>query len=102
MTLDEIGRIAEHFGETLLQALEPCLAYGMEPAVMMLGDLEVPCEVLLGEGLRPPFVKEKVVAIGVPGSFLVVPAKSLTLPARQIKRLLLRLDEAHSKPADQG
>lgn len=102
MTLDEIGRIAEHFGETLLQALEPCLSQGMESAVMMVGDLEVPCEVMLGETLRSPFEDEKVVAIGVPGRFLVVPAKGLTLPARRVKRLLVRLEKTHPEPANDG
>ncbi|WP_259375540.1 helix-turn-helix domain-containing protein, partial [Azohydromonas lata] len=60
MTLDEIGRIAEHFEETLLHALEPCLAHGMEPAVLMLGDLKVPCEAMLEETLRPPFEDDGV------------------------------------------
>ncbi|MDZ5457382.1 helix-turn-helix domain-containing protein, partial [Azohydromonas lata] len=100
MTLDEISRIAEHFGETLLHALEPCLAHGMEPAVLMLGDLKVPCEVMLGETLRPPFEDVEFFAIGVPGSFLVVPAKGLTLPARQVNRLHLHLNQAYPKQAN--
>jgi hypothetical protein len=93
MTFDEVGRIAEHFGETLVQALEPSLAHGMERAVMMVGELEMPCEVMLGEVLRPPFEGEKIVAVGVPGSFLVVPAAALTLSARRVTRLLMRFGE---------
>lgn len=98
MTLDEIAQVAEHFGETLLQALEPCLSQGMQPALLMTGELETPCEVLLGELLRPPF-DEKLVAIGAPGNLLVVPAHGVSLPARQIKRLVLRLNQ-HSKALD--
>jgi hypothetical protein len=93
MTLDEIGRIAEHFGETLVQVLEPTLAHGMEKAVIMVAELEMPCEVMLGEVLLPPFEGEKLVAIGVPGSFLVVPATALNLPARRVTRLFVRFGE---------
>jgi hypothetical protein len=94
MTFDEVGRIAGHFGETLSQALEPSLAHGLERAVMMMGELEVPCEVMLGELLQPPFANEKVVAIGVPGSFLVVPATALSLPGWRVRRLLLRFEQS--------
>lgn len=38
--------------------------------------------------------------IGVPGSFLVVPANGLTLPARQVKRLHLHLNQACPKQAN--
>jgi hypothetical protein len=94
VTFNEVGRIAGHFGETLSQALEPSLAHGLERAVMMVGELEVPCEVMPGELLQPPFANEKVVAAGVPGSFLVVPATALSLPARRVRRLLLRLKQS--------
>ncbi|MDZ5455343.1 hypothetical protein [Azohydromonas lata] len=93
MTFDEVGRVAGHFGETLSQVLEPSLAHGMERAVMMVGELKVPCEVMLGELLQPPFANENVVAIGVPGSFQVVPATALSLPARRVTRLFVRFEE---------
>lgn len=101
MTMDEIAKVAEHFGETLLQALEPCLAHGMEPALMMVGDMQAPCEVMLGEEVKPPY-DQRFVAIGAPGNLVVVPARGLSLPARRVKRLLLRMDEEGANGSGSG
>lgn len=87
-SLEEIARVAAHFKTTLAHALEPVLDPGHERAVLVLGGLRLPCQVLLGELVSPPFADD-VVAISVPGTWLIVPSAEIKLPARAVQRLTL-------------
>jgi hypothetical protein len=85
-TLEEIAQVASHFKSTLAHALEPVLESGAERAVLVLGGLRLPCHVFLGEVVSPPF-EDDIVAISVPGTWLVVPSAEIKLPARAVQRL---------------
>lgn len=85
-TLEEIARVATHFKSTLAHVLEPVLESGAEHAVLVLGGLRLPCHVVLGVVASPPFADD-LVAISVPGTWLVVPSAEIKLPARTVQRL---------------
>jgi hypothetical protein len=85
--LDEIEKIARHFGETAAQVLEPLLTQPAEPAVLMVGSLKVKCAAVLGKQLSPPF-KDQLVAIGGLETWLIVPSADVALPAREVRKIV--------------
>lgn len=95
LTLIELARIARHFGESLRQALEPTVTgAGLQDALLVTGELELPCCVELGAVVRRPQMQphaaHRLVAIGAAERLLVVRAADVNLPARRVKRLVLR------------
>ncbi|WP_169517184.1 helix-turn-helix domain-containing protein [Azohydromonas australica] len=85
--LDEIEKIASHFGETAAQVLEPLLAQPAEPAVLMVGNLKVKCTAVLGKQLVPPFT-DRLVAIGGLDTWLILPGTDIALPAREVRKIV--------------
>lgn len=85
--LDEIEKIASHFGETAAQVLEPLLALPAEPAVLMVGSLKVKCTAVLGKQLAAPFT-DQLVAIGGLDTWLIVPSADIALPAREVRKIV--------------
>jgi hypothetical protein len=85
--LDEIEKIARHFGETAAQVLEPLLTQPAEPAVLMVGSLKVKCTAVLGKQLSPPFT-DQLVAIGGLETWLIVPSADVAMSARQVRKIV--------------
>jgi hypothetical protein len=77
--------------------MEPLLAQPAEPAVLLVGSLKVKCDAMLGKHLTPPF-PHQLVAIGGLETWLIVPGSNVTLPAREVRKLIFQ----SSTPASGG
>jgi hypothetical protein len=86
----EIELIAQHFGETFLQVVEAALEDRMEPALLVIGDLRLPCKVRLRAGLSSPPFAADYVALGAPGRFVVVPSSGVTMATCEVELLPIR------------
>jgi hypothetical protein len=95
--LDEIEKIAMHFGETAAQVLEPLLTQPAEPAVLMVGSLKVKCAAVLGKQLAPPFT-DQLVAIGGLETWLIVSSADVALPAREVRKIVFSRSTPAASP----
>jgi hypothetical protein len=87
--VDEIEKIANHFGETLIQVLGPLFANLAEPAVILIGSLNIKCRVILGENSRPPF-QQPFVAIGGHDTWVIMPSSEVTRDAREVREIIIQ------------
>jgi hypothetical protein len=86
----EIELIAQRFGETFLQVMEAALDTGMEPTLLVIGDLRLPCKVRLRAGLSSPPFAVDYVALRPPGQRVVVPSSGFTMTACEVDLLLMQ------------
>lgn len=94
----EAATVARHFGLKLGQVLRPLVDADdppppqpeLLPAFLELGDVQVPCEVLLSEGKAAPPFLVPFVAIGGPASPVVVPSSAITMPAHEVDLLVVK------------
>jgi hypothetical protein len=87
-TLDELAIVADYYKEPLREILEPALTYKYEEAVLLVDDHSSPCLVMLGDPVKVPCAG--MVALGVPGNYIVAPGASMSfmkLPARAVREL---------------
>ncbi|WP_084151229.1 helix-turn-helix domain-containing protein [Azohydromonas australica] len=95
MPMDEVAVIAKRFGEPLNKVLAPVLTVGMEPALMQVSEMRIPCLVELGPPAGPPFSCD-FVALGAPGNWVIVPATGIPIQAREVQRLLITCESKSS------
>lgn len=88
-SLEEIARLATHFGESLAEVVEAGQLHDSQEAVLVMGPLKVPCRVWLGKVVDPPYPPQ-LAAIGTPGRWLVMPSTEVRgVPALQVQRLVV-------------
>jgi hypothetical protein len=85
----EIEVIAQRFGETFLQVMEAALEAGMEPALLVIDDVRLPCKVRLRATLSSPPFAADYVALGAPDQWVVVPSSGITMAAQEVDLLLM-------------
>lgn len=88
-TVPEIKIVAAKFGATLSEVLMPILLQGAERALLVVDDLRIECDAVLGRKLTPPFGNQQFVAVGGPGRWVIVPGQDVNLSAHEVCRLLL-------------
>lgn len=89
-TLEELSRVAEHFGETLAELLEAAADDVSHAARLSIGTVRMPCQIWIGEpvGSTPA---APLVAMQAQGGWLVVPSSEATSSAaREVRRLVAR------------
>lgn len=74
-TLDELAIAAEYFGEPLRDILKPAEDYKFEEATLLSGGRGLPCQVVVGKQVEPPYVG--MVALSLGGSLVVVPGDGI-------------------------
>jgi hypothetical protein len=90
LTPPEIELIAQRYGETFLQVMEAALEADMEPALLVIGDVRLPCKVRLQSKLSsPPFAADYTV-LGAAGQWVVVPSSGVAMATREVDVLLMR------------
>lgn len=98
-TLPEIKVVAAKFGATLSQVLMPILLEGAERALLVVDDLRIECDAVMGRKLTPPYENQQFVAVGGPGRWLIVPSHGISLTAHEVCRLMLCDLEPPQPPA---
>lgn len=88
-TIPEIKLVAAKFGATLSETLMPLLLQGAERALLVVDDMRIECDAIMGRKLTPPFEHHQFVAVGGPGRWLIVPSQNVNLTAHEVSRLLL-------------
>jgi hypothetical protein len=94
---DEIEKIANHFGETIVQVLEPLFSHAAEPAVLLIGSMNIKCSAILGEPVSPPFEQE-FVAIGGHETWVIMPSSEVSREAREVRDVIMHFSTARTKP----
>jgi hypothetical protein len=92
--MPEVAVLAAHFSTSTRQMMEPLVFEGTEPALLVISEVRIPCEVRVIPAITAPPFKQQFVALGEPGNWVVVPASGFSLPAREVELLVVR-----SRPA---
>jgi hypothetical protein len=71
--LEEIERVAAHFGESLADVFASQKADDDVPAMLVAGAVRVPCQLSVGNALREP-QRNSLVAVKLGEQWLVIPA----------------------------
>ncbi|WP_157266376.1 helix-turn-helix domain-containing protein [Azohydromonas aeria] len=87
-TVEEIARVGEHVDVPLLLGMGPLLEREGERALLYVGAMYLRCLAVLGETVEPPF-RDDMVAVSVPGQWLIVPSKDLKLPAKRVLQVFV-------------
>lgn len=90
LTPFEVEVIAQRYGETFQQVMECALDASMESALLVIGDVRLPCKVRLQSSLSSPPFAADYVALGAPGQWVVVPSSGFSMAAREVDLLLMR------------
>ena len=71
--IEEIEKLASHFGESLAQAFGGVDAHETKPAILVSGGHRVPCQLVVGDPLRER-LPNTLVAVKAGGQWLVMPS----------------------------
>ena len=87
--LEEIEKVAEHFGESLAAVFAGDRGADYASAMLAVGGLRLACQMVAGSIARDP-ERNSLVAVKLGEQWLVVPASEVGVgPAFEVKRLLL-------------
>ncbi len=87
--LEEIERVAAHFGETLSDVFAPQKSDEFVAAMLVAGAVRVPCQLIVGNAMRDP-ERNSIVAVKFGEQWLVMPAPEAGIgPCFEVTRMLV-------------
>ena len=90
--LEEIEKVATHFGETLASVFASESADDYVPAMLVAGPVRVPCQLIPGKAVRDP-VRNSIVAVKLGEQWMVIPATEAGVgPCFEVNRMRVSSD----------
>jgi ActR/RegA family two-component response regulator len=87
--LEEIEKVAAHFGESLADVFASEKAQDYAPAMLVVGGVRVPCQLIPGSAVREP-ERNSLVAVKLGEQWLVIPASESGVgPSFEVSRLVV-------------
>ena len=87
--LEEIEKVAAHFGESLADVFATQTADDEVPAMLVAGAVRVPCQLVVGSAVREP-QRNSLVAVKLGEQWLVIPATEAGVgPSFEVSRMLV-------------